>query len=100
MPGTKQKVTWEDHFSQDLGSSSFLPMLLDVHSNTAYLVVKPAGCLSYNKWSRPSPRYVIFKYVSNQWQAHIPRRGPAEIKTVNMISSMRTLWWNGLEPAS
>ncbi|WP_319585778.1 hypothetical protein [uncultured Desulfobulbus sp.] len=88
MPDARQKITWEDHFSQNLGSSSFLPKLLDVHNNTAYLVVEPMGCLSYNKWGRPNPPYVIFKYVNSQWQLISLQELPAEIKTVNMISSM------------
>jgi len=88
MPDTKQKITWEDHFSQDLGMANFLPMLLDVHNNTAYLVVETMGCLSYNKWGRPNPPYVIFKYTGNQWQRISLQELPVEIKTVNMISSM------------
>ena len=38
MPGTKQSITWEDHYSADIGSASFLPMLVDVYQGTAYLV--------------------------------------------------------------
>ena len=39
MPGTKQKIKWEDTYSEDLGSANFLPMLLDIHNAIAYLVV-------------------------------------------------------------
>lgn len=55
MPGTNQQITWEDNFSEDVGSANFLPMLLDVRNDVAYLVVSPMGCLSYNKWELPNP---------------------------------------------
>lgn len=87
-PGTNQEVIWEDHYSQDVGSANFLPMLLDVFEGTPYLVVHPMGCLSYNKWGRPNPPYVIFKYQGKEWR-RIPLSDlPAEIKTPNLIFSM------------
>ncbi len=88
MPETNRTITWEDHFSEDIGSASFLPMLVDIHKGTAYLVAETMGCLSYNKWGRPNPPYVIFKYDGIAWQ-HIPLTElPAEIKTPNLIASM------------
>jgi len=87
MPGTGQEVTWEDKFSKDLGMANFLPMLLDVLNGAAYLVVSPMGCLSYNKWGRPNPPYVIFNYDGKAWQ-RIPLEDlPAEIKTPNLVFS-------------
>ncbi|MEW6427016.1 MAG: hypothetical protein AB1568_03150 [Thermodesulfobacteriota bacterium] len=87
MPGTGQKVKWEDKFSQDIGMANFLPMLFDVEGCVAYLVVKPMGCLSYNKWGRPNPPYVIFKYEGKTWQRIQLSGLPAEIKTPNLIFS-------------
>jgi len=88
MPKSRQTVKWEDHFSEDLGSANFLPMLLDIDNGIAYLVASPMGCLSYNKWDRPNPPYVIFKYDGKVWQ-RIPLADlPSEIKTTNLIFSM------------
>ncbi|MHB1014878.1 MAG: hypothetical protein ACYC2W_06340 [Desulfurivibrionaceae bacterium] len=88
MPGTNQQVRWEDKFSEDLGMANFLPMLLDVYKGLAYLVTSPMGCLSYNKWGRPNPPYVVFKYNGKMWQ-RIPLEDlPPEIKTPNLIFSM------------
>ncbi len=87
MPGSDQKVIWEDKFSEDVGSANFLPMLLDVRGDVAYLVAYPMGCLSYNKWGRPNPPYVIFKYDGNVWQRIPLQELPAEIKTPNLIFS-------------
>lgn len=88
MPGTNQQVRWEDKFSEDLGMANFLPMLLDVRDGVAYLVVSPMGCLSYNKWGRPNPPYVIFKYDGKAWQRIPLEELPTEIKTPNLIFSM------------
>ena len=87
MPDTGQKIVWEDHFSPELGSANFLPNLVDIDNNTAYLVAKPMGCLSYNKWGRPNPPYVVFKYTGSDWQRINLDELPAEIKTPNIISS-------------
>ena len=87
-PSTKLEIVWEDKFSEDVGSANFLPMLLDISHGVVYLVVYPMGCLSYNKWGRPNPPYVIFKHEGKEWK-HIPLQElPAEIKTPNLIFSM------------
>jgi hypothetical protein len=88
MPGNKQKIVWEDTFSKELRMANFLPMLLDIQNNIVYLVVNPMGCLSYNKWGRPNPPYVIFKYDGKRWQRIPLDELPAEIKTPNLILSM------------
>lgn len=88
MPGTNQNITWEDHYSVDIGSASFLPMTVDIHQGTAYLVADTMGCLSYNKWGRPNPPYVIFKYDGKAWQRISLAELPSEIKTPNLIFSM------------
>ena len=87
IPNTSQNVKWEDHFSEDLGAANFLPMLLDIHNGIAYLVVSPMGCLSYNKWGRPNPPYVIFKYEGKAWQRIPLTELPSEITAPNLISS-------------
>lgn len=85
MPGTGQEITWEDHFSEDVGSANFLPMLLDISNGAAYLVAAPMGCLSYNKWGRPNPPYVIFKYQGKEWRRIPLQELPAGIKQPNML---------------
>ncbi len=87
MPGTNRTITWEDHFSKDVGSATLLPMLVDIHQGTAYVVANPMGCLAYNKWGRPNPPYVIFKYQGKEWQRISLQELPAEIKTPNLIQS-------------
>lgn len=87
LPATGQTIEWKDNHSEDLSNSSFLPMLLDIANGTPYLVAYPMGCLSYNKWGRPNPPYVVFKYEAEAWQRVALVDLPLEIKTPNLIFS-------------
>lgn len=87
MPNTNRKIVWEDKFAVDVGSANFNLMLLDVVKGTPYLVVTPAGCLSYNKWGRPNPPYVIFKYSGKEWERISLLLLPSEIKTPNLLQA-------------
>ena len=87
MPETSQHITWEDNYSDDLGASNFLPMLLDVENGVAYLIASPMGYLSYEKWGRPNPPYVLFKYQDKTWQRIPLQELPSDISTPNLIIS-------------
>lgn len=87
LPNTNQRITWKDEFSDDVGSSNFNPMLLEVFGSTAYVLVTPAGCISYNKWGRPNPPYVVFKYQDKEWKRIPPQELPAEVKLPNLVIS-------------
>lgn len=87
LPATHQRVRWEDAYSDDLGSANFLPMMLEADKDAAYLVASPLGCLSYNKWGRPNPPYVVFKYQSGNWKRIALQELPARFKTPNLIIS-------------
>lgn len=86
-PNTNERVTWEDKFTEDVGGANFLPMQLEIRQGTAYLVVHPMGCLSYNKWGRPNPPYVIFKYQNRQWNRITLQEFPVDFKIPNLIFS-------------
>jgi hypothetical protein len=87
MPVTLKEIVWEDKRSEDLNTASFSPMALNVVDNTAYVVASPAGCLSYNKWGRPNPPYVVFKYKDQDWSRIPLEQLPAAIKSPNLIFS-------------
>ncbi len=87
LPSTGESVTWEDKFTEDVGGANFLAMQLEIYKDTAYLVVHPMGCLSYNKWGRPNPPYIVFKYQSKAWQRISLQELPTEFKTPNLIFS-------------
>lgn len=87
LPSTDQRVIWGDHYSEDVGSSNFNPMLLEIINGTAYVLVSPAGCLSYNKWGRPNPPYVVFQYQGKEWKRISLQELPMEIKLPNLVIS-------------
>lgn len=86
-PATSKKVVWEDLKSDDIGTASFLPMLLDIVGGKIYLVANTMGCLSYNKWGRPNPPYVVFRYDAGQWVRIPLAELPKEIVLPNLIHS-------------
>ena len=87
MLGTNQRVVWKDDYSKDVGGANFNLMMLDIVRGTAYLLVTPAGCLSYNKWGRPNPPYVVFKHLGGEWLRIPLQELPAEIKLPNLLHS-------------
>ena len=58
-------------------------MLLDIRQGGAYIVANNMGCLSYNKWGRPNPPYVVFKYEGKEWKRIPVHELPAEINRPN-----------------
>jgi len=86
-PATGEQVVWEDKATPDLGNSNFLPMALDIYQSTVYLVANPMGCLAYNKWGRPNPPYVVFRYGGKAWERVPLQELPPETKALNLIFS-------------
>ena len=68
FPGTNEHIEWKSEHSPDTGLADVKPIVFDIVAGTAYVVAVPVGCLSYNKWGRPNPPYVIFKYQATEWQ--------------------------------
>lgn len=87
MPGTNQRVVWKDGFSEDVNGANFNLMMLEIVQDTPYVLATPAGCLSYNKWGRPNPPYVVFRYQGNEWKRIPLQELPAEIERPNMLQS-------------
>lgn len=87
LPDTNQYVAWEDRYTADVGGANFLPMQLELRYDTPYLVVSPMGCVSYNKWGRPNPPYVVFKYQGEAWQRIPLQELPKELTIPNLIFS-------------
>ncbi|MDD4929756.1 MAG: hypothetical protein PHP85_10805 [Gallionella sp.] len=87
LPVTNEGVTWKTAFSEDIGLADFKPILLDIVQDRVYIVATPMGCLSYNKWGRPNPPYVLFRYEGKEWKRIQLSELPLEIKTPNLIIS-------------
>jgi hypothetical protein len=87
LPQSQRTVEWTDPFSPELGMANFQPMLVEARGDTAYIVAYPMGCLSYNKWGRPNPSYVVFQYRAGQWDRIPLSELPSDIQYPNIVLS-------------
>jgi hypothetical protein len=85
IPGTGKTLTWHDEYSEDVGSANFELLALHIQSGTPYIVLSAYGCISYNKWMRPNPPYVIFKYGGAMWQRIQMAELPTQFKDINLV---------------
>jgi len=85
LPGTQKTIKWRDEYSRDIGRSNFEMLALHILNSTPYIITKPRLCLSYNKWGRPNPPYVIFKFDGKDWKRIELAELPLEFKSINMI---------------
>ena len=85
LPGAHEAITWETTIGLKT-DSSLKPLALDVVKGVPYLVTITLGCYSYNKWGRPNPPYIFFKYDSKAWQRIQLEEFPGEIKEANVVN--------------
>jgi hypothetical protein len=55
-------------------------------SGVPYLATSPAGCIAYNKWGRPNPPYILFKYVNDAWRQIPLKEFPAVLVQANLMN--------------
>ncbi len=80
LPGTSKKIVWKSDFRDSEPEPNSLSLIrLDVVKGVPYLATYPAGCIAYNKWGRPNPPQVLFKYEGEQWQRITVAELPAEL---------------------
>ena len=89
LPNTGKNVTWVSEYGEELGRANFDLLALHVLNGVPYIVARPNLCLSYNKWGRPNPPYVFFKFDGAAWQRIPLAQFPAEFKTINVARSIR-----------
>lgn len=85
VPGSDKTLTFKSEYSEDIGRANFDLLALHVLNGTPYIIASPNLCLSYNKWGRPNPPYVIFKYDGKAWQRIPLTELPAEFKELNLV---------------
>lgn len=87
LPESNNKIFWKTEFRQDLPEPNSLgALLLDVVGGVPYLATSPAGCIAYNKWGRPNPPYISFKYVDSVWQQIPLKEFPPELVEANLMN--------------
>jgi len=87
---TGQTITWTSEYDESLGRTNFHLLAVHVLNGTPYIVTEPNLCLSYNKWGRPNPPYVFFKYDGTAWQRIPLEAVPTEFITLNVAISLDT----------
>ncbi|AMP06365.1 hypothetical protein [Collimonas pratensis] len=89
LPNTNKSIVWTEEINNEPGSASLGLLAIDVVHGTPYMVTVPVGCTSFNKWGRPNPPYVIFKYEGQAWEKIPLNELPLEIKEANVISNVQ-----------
>lgn len=89
LPSSDKVITWKDEATQEVGYANFDVLALHVLNDIPYLVTAPDKCLSYNKWGRPNPPYVFFKYDGSTWHRISLSEFPAEFKNFNLVIETR-----------
>lgn len=85
LPNSNKTFTFKSEYSEDIGRANLNLLALHVLNGTPYIVAEPNLCLAFNKWGRPNPPYVIFKYDGKAWQRIPLSQLPAEFKAINLI---------------
>ena len=85
VPGSSKSITWKSEYGEDIGRSNFNPVALHILHGVPYIVAVPNLCQSYNKWGRPNPPYVFFKYEGKLWQRILLSDLPMEFKDINLV---------------
>ena len=90
VPGSGKTIAWTSEYSEDVGRANFTLLAVHLVAGTPYVVAYPNLCLSYNKWGRPNPPYVIFKHDGSGWQRIPLEQLPSEIAAFNVVISLQT----------
>ncbi len=86
IPETHQKITWTMSFRDDVSEPNGINVVvLDIVNNVPYIGGYPAGCIAYNKWKRPNPPQILFKYEGGQWKRVTLAEFPPQISRANVI---------------
>ena len=84
LPDGNKTISWTSEYGKHLGRTNFDLLAVHVLNGTPYLVTEPNLCLSYNKWGRPNPPYVFFKYDGTAWQRIPLEAVPTEFTSMNV----------------
>lgn len=85
IPGSDRKVTFKSEYSDDVGRANFMLLALHILNGTPYIIAEPNLCLAYNKWGRPNPPYVMFRYDGSKWKQIALKDLPVEFRDINLV---------------
>lgn len=85
VPGSGREVLWKNEFGLAPDKSSLDLLILGFVDSVPYIAAAPVDCMSYNKWNRPNPPYVVLKFDGKGWQRISLSRVPAQFKEANVV---------------
>jgi hypothetical protein len=77
---------WVSEYGEDIGRTNFNPLAIVADGMTPFVVAEPNLCLSYNKWGRPNPPYVVFKHDGDDWRRVDLAELPVAARQINLIA--------------
>lgn len=89
VPKNNKIFTFKSEYGEELGRTNFYLLALHILDDTPYIIAEPNRCLSYNKWGRPNPPYVIFKHDGKMWQRISIQQLPPEFKDINLVIEVK-----------
>ncbi|NBX20864.1 MAG: hypothetical protein EBR58_05565 [Betaproteobacteria bacterium] len=92
VPKGQQTIVWHDPFESESGPSGLRLLAVHVKDGRPYVVAEPLQCQSYNKWGRPNPPYLFFKWTANNWQRIDIEALPVEFNTLNITHRTARRW--------
>jgi hypothetical protein len=79
-------IEWTTDFRDSQPEPNSLSLIaFDIVRGVPHIATRPAGCIAYNKWQRPNPPQVLFKYVNKQWERVALPDFPKEITKANVV---------------
>jgi hypothetical protein len=88
LPDTNRTISWKTEFDDKVPEPNSLgALLLDIVDGVPYLATSPVGCISYNKWGRPNPPYILFKYTNEAWRQIPLQEFPTVLVEANLMST-------------
>lgn len=92
LSASQQMISWTSLFDKDAGRAGLRLLAVHEKDGVPYVVAEPNLCQAYNKWDRPNPPYVIFKWRSNDWQRIGIEDLPIEFTTTNVSRYVSRMW--------
>lgn len=89
VPKSNKIFTFKSEYGEELGRTNFYLLALHILDDTPYIIAEPNLCLSYNKWGRPNPPYVIFRHDGKMWQRISIQQLPPEFKNINLVIEVK-----------
>lgn len=91
-------IRWRSDFGRGY-QDNLMPLVLDVVDGSPYLITYPTRCHAYNKWGRPNPPYVYFRYNDTQWQRIPMEEVPNALDHANLVIGGYQSRWRQLSEA-